>query len=119
MLVHSDPVFAAQVGSALVDGGFSVACFDQPRHALDALERGVSAKVLITRVNFGPDRQNGIGLALSAGLRDPDLRVLFTSRSETADLAQQVGDVLVHPVSVEEVVATVRRMASLNEARTE
>jgi hypothetical protein len=48
--------------------------FDDPIKALDAMEASSRVRVLVTRVDFGPGKPNGIALARMVRVKPPALR---------------------------------------------
>jgi DNA-binding NtrC family response regulator len=52
-IVHDDSAFSEEARSALESAGHSVAIYDDPMVALDALETAQQINLLITRANFG------------------------------------------------------------------
>jgi CheY-like chemotaxis protein len=113
VLVHNVTKFAAEATSALRNAGYQVAVFTDPVRALDALEAAQTVEVLITRVNFPPGKPNGVSLALMTRHRRPNVRVVFTARPEMARHTQDIGELVPAPISIPELVATVRRLFPL------
>lgn len=118
VLVQTDPEFAALVGAALVAGGYSVAYFHGASVTLDAIDRGMKCRILVTQVDFGLGHQHGISLARMALMKRPALRVLFTCELEHEAAAREVGEVLITPTQVDEIVAAVSRMVLLGASET-
>ena len=108
-IVHDDPTFSQDVRSALEAAGHTVAVFDDPMVALDALEERRIA-LLITRVNFGPGKLNGIALARMLRLKRPDVRVIFTAIPEHEHHAWGLGEFLAAPVRVDDVVELAQKL---------
>jgi len=109
-IVHDDPSFSQEVRAALEAAGHTVADFDDPMVALDALESAHQIELLITRANFGPGKLNGIALARMARIKQPDVRVLFTAISEYESHAEGLGEFLPAPVHVDDVVEVAERL---------
>jgi len=110
-IVHDDPTFSQDVRSALEAAGHTVAAFDDPMVALDALEAAAHRiELLITRANFGPGKLNGIALARMLRLKRPDVRVIFTAIPEHEHHAWGLGEFLAAPVRVDDVVAMAERL---------
>jgi CheY-like chemotaxis protein len=65
VVVHDDTLSVERVAAALRGGGLTVAAFEDPRKALDALEAAQLIELLITRVQFACGNPNGIALALT------------------------------------------------------
>jgi DNA-binding NtrC family response regulator len=109
-IVHDDPAFSQEVRAALQAAGHTVADFDDPMVALDALESAHQIELLITRANFGPGKLNGIALARMARIKQPDVRVLFTAIPEYESHAEGLGEFLSAPVHVDDVVEVAERL---------
>jgi DNA-binding NtrC family response regulator len=108
-IVHDDSAFSKDVRSALEATGHTVAAFDDPMVALDALEER-RIELLITRVNFGPGKLNGIALARMLRLKRPDVRVIFTAVPEHGHHAWGLGEFLAAPIRVDDVVEMTERL---------
>src|SRR5215472_7155977 len=108
-IVHDDPAFSQDVRSALEAAGHTVAAFNDPMVALDALEDR-RIELLITRANFGPGKLNGIALVRMLRLKNPDVRVIFTAIPELEGHAEGLGEFLAAPVRVDDVVAMAERL---------
>jgi len=109
-IVHDDPAFSQEVRAALQAAGHTVADFDDPMVALDALESAHQIELLITRANFGPGKLNGIALARMARVKHPNIRVLFTAVREYEHHAWGLGEFLAAPVRVDDVVEMAERL---------
>ena len=111
VLVHDDPVFVEGALAALRNAGHDdVATFPDSMTALGALEAAKRIELLITRVRFPPGQPHGVSLGLMARQKRPGLKVLLLSRPETEEFTKGVGEVLVAPVTSEDVVARVKAM---------
>ena len=109
-VVHDDPIFLNGTVSALLRAGYDVASFSQSMAAISALETQQRVDILITRVGLPEGTPHGVALALMARARRPGIRILFTAPPELASHAEDIGEVLVAPVTAEAVVAKVRKM---------
>ena len=108
-IVHDDSAFSEEARSALEAAGHSVATFDDPMTALDALEAAQQIKLLITPASFGPGRLNGIALARMARFKLPAVRVVFTAVPEYESHTEGLGEFLPAPVGVDDVVEMAER----------
>jgi len=77
---------------------------------LDAIEASSCVRVLVTRVDFGPGRPNGIALARMIRVKRPGTKVVFVARGEYAAHAEGLGVFLPMPVNPDILVATVSRL---------
>lgn len=112
--VLEQPGLADQVVEKLSAAGHDAAALPDPMVALNALEGAVRIEVLVTGLDHGPNRPNGISLALLARSKRPGIRVLFVGDGSLAHYAAGLGDFLSEPVGVDDVVTQVIR---LSEAR--
>ena len=62
VVVHDDPIIRETAIQALQAAGFEAVAFDDPMRALAAVEKDSSARVLVSRINFGPGKLNGPAL---------------------------------------------------------
>ena len=84
--------------------------FADPIVALDAMEAGSRVRVLVTRVDFGPGKPNGIALARMVRVKQPGTKVVFVAREEYAHHAEGLGAFLPMPLDPALLVATVTRL---------
>jgi ActR/RegA family two-component response regulator len=110
VLVHDKPSLIEQVAPALTRAGYEVSTFNDPMPALSELETGRPAEVLITRLQFGPDRPTGLALALMTRSKQPDIKVLFVGLPQLAHHAEGVGEFLAIPFSAVDLVDAVKRL---------
>ena len=69
VLVHDDPLYVATARDLLNDAGYEVASFTNLFEALDALEAGKTAELLIVRADMPTGMPSGVSLALTARQR--------------------------------------------------
>jgi hypothetical protein len=62
---------------------------------------------LVTRMEFAPGKSNGLALARMARSKRPQIKVLFTALPEYADHADDLGDFLPMPLSVEDAIEAI------------
>jgi DNA-binding NtrC family response regulator len=85
--------------------------FEDPMAALDAIEVGSRLRVLVTRVDFGPGKPNGIALARMVRVKRPGIKVVFVAREEYAAHAEGLGVFLPMLLTNPDIlVATVSRL---------
>lgn len=116
VVVFSDWDFAGEVASRLRDAGHDATSLPGPMQALDALEGAVRIELLITCLDFGPNKPNGIALARMARHKRSGIKVLFVGDESLRHHAEGLGAFLASPVAVDDVVAEVQR---LREAESE
>ena len=112
-MVHDEPSFLDPVVASLRAAGHDVAAFADPVLAWEALRLSGEVEILVTRVQFGADKPNGIALARWARERCPAVRILFVALPEFQADVEDLGVLLPRPVSVpEEVAEAVGRLLS-------
>ncbi len=110
VFVHDDPGFAEPAVAALRAAGYDVVAFHDSMAAIYALERPKRVKLLITRVRLPSGMPNGVALACMARLKQPGIKVLFTSFPEVRLYTNSVGEFLPRPLSTDELLETVGTM---------
>ena len=90
--------------------GYEVAGFADPIKALDAIETGSRARVLVTRLDFGPGKLNGIALARMIRHKGLGLEVVFVGRADKARYLDSTEAFVPHPVDLDAVADAVRRV---------
>jgi hypothetical protein len=84
--------------------------FDNPLAALAAMAADSRVRVLVTGVEFGPGRPNGVALARMVRIKMPGTRVVFVARAEYGPHAEGLGVFLPMPLNPTILVATVSRL---------
>ena len=110
MIVNGDQTFLDAAVSALREANYEAAAFADPLLAIDALKTLQRAELLITRMQFGLGQPHGVSLGLMARQRKPSIQLLFTTSIELAGHAKDLGEVLITPVSIPDLVAAVDRL---------
>ncbi len=109
-VVLDEPGFAESAARLLQDAGYDAAPLPDPHLALKALEKAEKIELLVTCADHGPDRPNGMSLALMAQQRRPTIKVLLIGESSLSVFADGLGTFLPSPVDVDDVVTTAIRM---------
>jgi DNA-binding NtrC family response regulator len=110
VVVHDETDFSDRAVTALGFAGYDVVAFADPMAALNALDTAERVEVLITRVEFEPGKINGVALALMARTKRPGIKVVFAALQEFEHHAAGLGEFMPAPVSVSELVETVRQL---------
>lgn len=110
VVVHDDMAFSEQVSAALRSAGYDVVGFSDPMATLDALERGLSADILITRTQFPSGKPNGVSLAQMARVKRRGIKILITGKPHLAEFADGVAEFHAHPVNIPRLVDAVERL---------
>ena len=100
-VVHNDPKLQELITFTLRAAGHHTAEFDDPATALEALEGDPRVRVLVTRMNFGSGKLNGVALARMLRLKRPGLKTVFVGLPENAEHAERVGEFLPLPLNPE------------------
>jgi DNA-binding NtrC family response regulator len=110
IVVHDEPNTRELAVSALREAFLEAIGFADPMRALDAIEDSSRVRVLVTRVDFGPNKPNGIALARMVRVKRPGTKVVFVARAEYAPHAEGLGVFLPMPLKPDILVATVGRL---------
>jgi DNA-binding NtrC family response regulator len=110
IVVHNERKARELIMLSLRAAFLEAAEFEDPIRALDAMEASSRVRVLVTRVDFGPGRPNGIALARMVRVKRPGTKVVFVAREEYAAYAEGLGLFLPMPVNPDILVATVSRL---------
>ena len=111
ILVHDDPEFIEGAVAALSLAGHKVVAFREPMEALNALETA-QFEILITRARFPVGQPNGVALAQMARMKRPWIKVVFTVAAENLEHTEGIGEAVIAPIDIAELVATVGKLAS-------
>lgn len=116
LVVHSEADALNMMVCALRTAGLDVTGFTDPLVALDAIEADSRVRALVTRVDFGPGKLNGVALVrmLHHNLRR-DIGVVFVGRSENErHLDDGAGAFVPHPVDTNLLIGAVERILAEN-----
>lgn len=109
VVLHQQAETRQMLMSTIQDAGFEVVGFADPLKALDAIEAGSRARVLVTRLDFGPGKLNGIALARMIRHKGLEVQVVFIGREHNARYLDDDEEFVPHPVDPEAVTGAVRR----------
>lgn len=90
--------------------GVTAVGFHDPMAALDAIEDDSRVRVLVTRVDFGAGKLNGVALTRMVKSKRPDVQILFLALPENREHTEGVGDFLPMPVDPFLLVDTIGRL---------
>jgi DNA-binding response OmpR family regulator len=116
LVAHDDKATRELAVAALIAAGLAAVGFHDPMVALDAVEDDSRVRVLVTRVDFGAGKLNGVALARMLKLKRPDVKILFLALPENRKHAEGMGEFLPMPLVLRLRVAT-RRMPDLSSNR--
>ncbi len=91
LIVHREPDALEMLLQAVRKAGHDAAAFSDPLSALSAIEVDSRVRVLITRLDFGPGKLNGLALARMLRLRKSEVAVIFVGRPEKASSTDSVS----------------------------
>jgi DNA-binding NtrC family response regulator len=110
LVVHNEFDTRELALTALRAAGREAAGFENPMAALDAIEAGSRVRVLVTGVDFGDGKLNGVALALMAKVKRPSLQAVFVASLEDHPHTDGVGDVLPTPLDPQALIDVVGRL---------
>ncbi len=116
--VLDQPELADEVVQRLTVAGHDAAALPDPMVALNVLEGATRIEVLVTGLDHGPNKPNGISLALMARSKRPGIRVLFVGDGALAHYAAGLGEFLAEPVGANDVVEHAIRLSEAREGPT-
>jgi hypothetical protein len=80
--------------------------------ALAAIEADSRVQVLVTRMNFGEGKLNGLALSRMLLVKRRAVNTVFIARPEYAHLADGIGEFLSRPLNPHHLVDVVARLLS-------
>jgi DNA-binding NtrC family response regulator len=110
LVAHDEPGTRELAVAALRAAFLEVVGFEDPMAALDAIETDSRVRVLVTRVEFGPDKPHGVALARMVRLKRPGTKVVFVASAEYEPHTEGLGVFLPMPLNPDILVATVSRL---------
>jgi DNA-binding NtrC family response regulator len=110
VVANDDPSFLAKIHEALRDARFDAVIYSDSMTALNAMESAHKIELLVTGIDFGPGKPNGIALARMARFKRSGTKVLFTGAAKFAAYAEGLGMFMALPVKVEDVVEAIREL---------
>ena len=95
VLVSPDDTSTRELAvAALNAAGIMAVGFRDPMAALDAIEAAPQIRVLVTRVDFGVGKLNGVALMRMVKVKRPRIQVLFLALPENREHTEGVGEFL-------------------------
>jgi hypothetical protein len=105
VIVHDDLAFATSAALAFEAQGLSVIRYEDALAATDALAQASKIELLITCLDFGQGRSNGIALASMVRLRKRGVRFMFIGPSDPLNYVEGLGVLLIPSVTVADLLA--------------
>jgi DNA-binding NtrC family response regulator len=110
LIVHNDAETRQLAVTALSAAGHETIGFEDPMKALDEIEAASDIRLLVTRVDFGEGRVNGIALARMFKARVPGSKVAFVAFPDNQIHTEGLGDFLPMPLDPQALVDVVNRL---------
>jgi DNA-binding NtrC family response regulator len=99
LVAHDDTATRELAVAALNAAGVTAVGFHDPMAALDAIEEeDCLVRVLVTRVDFGAGRLNGVALTRMVKSKRPGVQILFLALPENRKHAEGIGEFLPMPL---------------------
>jgi DNA-binding NtrC family response regulator len=108
--VHDDAQVLRDIACALRAVGYEVAEFASSMEALNALEKAVTTRLLITRFTFPAGQPNGVSLAQMIRYRRPSVKILFVGHPRNERHAEGVGEFLPTSVTAHQVMEAAKTL---------
>lgn len=103
---------------ALRAAGLEAIGFSDPMAALAVIEVDSRVRVLVTRIDFGEGKLNGVALARMLSIKRRGLKTVFIARPEYECFAEGVGEFLHRPLNHHHLVDVVGRLLSSRDQET-
>jgi DNA-binding NtrC family response regulator len=112
IVIHDDTDTRELAVSALRAAGLEVVGFDDPMKVLNAIEADTRVRVLVSSVDFGPGKLNGVALARMLKVKRRDIEAVFVAPLADTVYADGVGEFLLSPIDPPSLFDTVARLLS-------
>ncbi len=112
IVVHPEPDTRDLALVTLRAAGHEVVGFDDPMVTLDTVEYDSRLRVLVTGIDFGDRKLNGVALARMLRYKRPGVRAVFVASGESSGHAEGVGPVLATPLDPQALVNVVGDLLS-------
>jgi DNA-binding NtrC family response regulator len=98
LVAHNDKVTRGLAVATLSAAGIETVGFEDPIAAWDAIETNSLVRPLVTRVDFGSGKLNGVALARMVRVKRPGARVVFVALPSNAHHTEGEGEFLPMPL---------------------
>ena len=115
LIVHDDSQLRDTIATTLSARGHEVASFENPAHALDAIEAESRVRVLVSGVRFPPGVLNGDALARMLRFKRVGVAVVFVAPAADHRHTDELGDFLALPLDTEALARIVGRLIQRSE----
>ena len=99
LVAYDDKATRDLAVATLNAAGIEAVGFEDPIAALDAIETDSRVRVLVTCVNFGAGKLNGVALARMLRVKRPGAKILFLALPSNEDHTESVGEFLPMPLA--------------------
>ena len=106
LLIDDDEAFRYSTSRTLTNAGYEVTAYADYRGALEYLNKGGHADVLVTDIVM-PDRIHGFALARMARMHDTAMKVIYVTAYDVPK-DEAIGPILRKPLNDDEFLAHVR-----------
>jgi DNA-binding NtrC family response regulator len=110
LVVHDEDGTRELAVASLMAAGFMAVGFHEPMAALDAIETDSRVRVLVTRVDFGIGKLNGVALAHMLRIKRPGVSVLFLALPCHQERTEGLGEFLSMPLDPHVLVDVVEKL---------
>jgi DNA-binding NtrC family response regulator len=110
VVVVLGPDLSEETAAALGKAGYEAAALADPMIALDALESAERVELLITRLDFGDGKPNGIALARMTRHKRPKIAVIFVGPADFARYSSGLGEYMESPSTVSDILESAKRL---------
>ena len=119
LVVHDEMDTRDLALAALRASGLEAIGFNDPMAALAAIEIDSRVRVLVTRINFGERKLNGVALARMLSFRRRRMKTVFIALPEYESFAEGVGEFLAMPLNHYHLIDVVGRLLSSRDLETD
>lgn len=110
VIVLDDREVGERSAEALRAAGYDAMTLPGSMAAVDALAGAVRIELLVTCLDHGLGKPNGVSLACMARLKRPGIKVLFVGDEALGHYAARLGLFMASPVEVPELVQAAMRL---------
>ena len=112
LVLHDEDDTRERALAALRAAGHEVLGFSDPTTALDAIDGSSRVRVVVTRIDFGEGKLNGVAFARMLKVKRLGVKMIFVARLENLAYAGDLGERLPTPLDTQALVEAVTRLLS-------
>jgi len=110
VVVVLGPDLSEEMVAALGKAGYEAIAPSDSMIALDALEGAERVELLITCLDFGEGKPNGIALARMARHKRSNIAVIFVGPADFTRYSSGLGEYMELPSTISDIMETARRL---------